>query len=321
MANKKYKLTDGNMWATDGIHDFGQNKTQREINAALVQADSDLSGAITNGTLLDGAPSRVIPEYSDLNNYTTPGTYYIMSDADAVTIAHAPRSASGTLYVIARASGTGSTYKTQIYLPTTSRPVLCIRTGGGSTIVWEQWQDIWLTDSFISGQPQWIIGSNSDLNDITDPGSYYISSDAAATTIANMPRSASGSLHVISRGDSNYYAVQIYIPTTSYPITYYRLKSGTSWTSWSVLGEIIVDTGTVTTSSNGTASLGQTYNCDQYMCLSVVCPDAVSGYILIPYKYGDAANGRWGFKAVTSSSLSAIASTQMSYIAILYRYK
>ena len=47
MANKKYKLTDGNYWATDGIHDFGQNKTQREINAALVQADSDLSGAIT----------------------------------------------------------------------------------------------------------------------------------------------------------------------------------------------------------------------------------------------------------------------------------
>lgn len=48
MANKKYKLTDGNYWATDGIHDFGQNKTQREINAALVQADSDLSSAVTS---------------------------------------------------------------------------------------------------------------------------------------------------------------------------------------------------------------------------------------------------------------------------------
>ena len=48
MANKKYKLTDGNYWATDGIHDFGQNKTQREINAALVQADSELSGAINS---------------------------------------------------------------------------------------------------------------------------------------------------------------------------------------------------------------------------------------------------------------------------------
>ena len=35
MANKKYKLTDGNMWATDGIHDLGQNKTQRTINSEV----------------------------------------------------------------------------------------------------------------------------------------------------------------------------------------------------------------------------------------------------------------------------------------------
>ena len=41
MANKKYKLSDGNSWATDGIFDFGQNKTQRQIN-------SDLNGAITS---------------------------------------------------------------------------------------------------------------------------------------------------------------------------------------------------------------------------------------------------------------------------------
>ena len=40
MANKKYKLTDGNYWATDGVYDFDQGKTQREVN-------SDLSGAIS----------------------------------------------------------------------------------------------------------------------------------------------------------------------------------------------------------------------------------------------------------------------------------
>ena len=38
MANKKYKLADGNMWATDGIHDFGQNKTQRTINSEVNSA-------------------------------------------------------------------------------------------------------------------------------------------------------------------------------------------------------------------------------------------------------------------------------------------
>lgn len=47
MANKKYKLSDGNSWATDGIFDFGQNKTQRQIN-------SDLNGAISDTRALFG---------------------------------------------------------------------------------------------------------------------------------------------------------------------------------------------------------------------------------------------------------------------------
>lgn len=45
MANKKYKLTDGNYWATDGVYDFDQGKTQREVN-------SDLSGAIVHANEL-----------------------------------------------------------------------------------------------------------------------------------------------------------------------------------------------------------------------------------------------------------------------------
>lgn len=44
MANKKYKLTDGNYWATDGVYDFDQGKTQREVN-------SELSGALTQDNL------------------------------------------------------------------------------------------------------------------------------------------------------------------------------------------------------------------------------------------------------------------------------
>ena len=48
MANKKYKLTDGNYWATDGVYDFDQTKTQREINGELSDAVSDLNGAITS---------------------------------------------------------------------------------------------------------------------------------------------------------------------------------------------------------------------------------------------------------------------------------
>ena len=54
MANKKYKLTDGNYWATDGVYDFDQGKTQREVN-------SDLSGAINsiNAEVTDDSPAAV----------------------------------------------------------------------------------------------------------------------------------------------------------------------------------------------------------------------------------------------------------------------
>ena len=49
MANKKWKLNNNDYWATDGVYDFGQSKTQREIN-------SDLNGAINAlGTEVDTA--------------------------------------------------------------------------------------------------------------------------------------------------------------------------------------------------------------------------------------------------------------------------
>lgn len=47
MANKKYKLTDGNYWATDGVYDFDQGKTQREVNGDLIGAISDEHDRVT----------------------------------------------------------------------------------------------------------------------------------------------------------------------------------------------------------------------------------------------------------------------------------
>lgn len=85
-------------------------------------------------------------------------------------------------------------------------------------------------------------------------------------------------------------------------------------------GDIIVHTGTATTSAAGTASFATSYPVTEYSCLSVAANQAVSGYMLIPYKYGDAANGRWGFKALISGTMAAIANTSISYVAILYKY-
>lgn len=85
-------------------------------------------------------------------------------------------------------------------------------------------------------------------------------------------------------------------------------------------GDIIVHTGTATTSAAGTASFSTSYSVANYACLSVMAVGAVQGYLLLPYKYGDAADGRWGFKAAVSGTLAAIANTSISYVAIFYKY-
>ena len=82
----------------------------------------------------------------------------------------------------------------------------------------------------------------------------------------------------------------------------------------------VLHTGTVTTSTSGTASFSTTYNTSEYACLSVWATGAVDGCFLAPYKYGVAAGGRWGFVAKTSGSLNPIASTSIAYAALLYKY-
>lgn len=85
-------------------------------------------------------------------------------------------------------------------------------------------------------------------------------------------------------------------------------------------GRFVLHTGTVTTSSNGTAAFSATYNTSEYACLSIWATGAVDGYFLAPYKYGAAAGGRWGFIAKKSTTLEAYASTSVAYAALLYRY-
>lgn len=162
---------------------------------------------------------------------------------------------------------------------------------------------------------------DSNLNDYTTAGAYVVKSDAIAAQITNMPRSASGRLIVIYNGNAANYVTQIYLPTTRVTRIYVRTKGDTTWSSWQTfaLGTFEVHTGTVTTSSGGTASFANTYNTNEWACVSVFTTSAVSGLILTPYKYGDAANGRWGFKATLSGGGDA-GSRDVSYVAIMYVY-
>lgn len=175
-----------------------------------------------------------------------------------------------------------------------------------------------VVDKCVTGAPTVEIPANSDLNDYWNrPGTYYVLTDAIATTILNMPRPASGTLIQINRSGSPQYSVQLYITTSANPIVYIRNYNAGTWTSWMLQAHYEVHSGSARTSAGGTASFANTYTVDEWACASVAAVDAVSGYLLLPYKYGDSANGRWGFKAVLSGSLQPIAETNISYVAVM----
>lgn len=177
-----------------------------------------------------------------------------------------------------------------------------------------------VVDKCITGAPTVAIPANSDLNDYWNrPGTYYVLTDAIATTILNMPRPASGTLIQINRSGSPQYSLQIYITTSAIPKIYMRVYNAGTWSDWLMQAHYEVHTGNATTSAGGTASFANTYTVDEWACASVAATDAVSGYLLLPYKYGDAANGRWGLQAVLSGSLQPIANTNINYIAVMIR--
>lgn len=76
-----------------------------------------------------------IPSGSNLNNYTTVGTYVVNSDSIAANITNMPKAASGTLYVLDQG---GSNYLTQLYIPNSAASMIYMRNfSGGNT--WTSW--------------------------------------------------------------------------------------------------------------------------------------------------------------------------------------
>lgn len=80
-----------------------------------------------------------------------------------------------------------------------------------------------------------VIPDNSDVNTYLTPGVYAVASDASAATIANMPRSASGKLIVIVRGNDTAYLQQRYIPTSLTCLEYVRNYNDGTFTTWTML--------------------------------------------------------------------------------------
>ena len=67
MANKKYKLANSDYWATDGVYDLGQSKTQRTINSDV----NTKIGNTTMGTTATTLTGAIAEHEGDIGNLNT----------------------------------------------------------------------------------------------------------------------------------------------------------------------------------------------------------------------------------------------------------
>lgn len=109
MANKKYKLTDGNYWATDGVYDFDQGKTQREVNGDLIGAINNkivrVTGTISSSSLVisnANVTASMVPiscEFGTPTNVSS-ASYTITTGSGTITFSGITLIASTTVDVI-----------------------------------------------------------------------------------------------------------------------------------------------------------------------------------------------------------------------------
>lgn len=189
-----------------------------EINSANDRID-ELSTYIISNTY-NGLTSS-IPSESDINDYTTPGNFYVSTTAIAQSLSNMPVSKGGRLIVMSLSSQSAIF---QIYIDVDG----IVYTRKSSNAGWSEWNTP--KDGInVKYEDASSISSGSDLNDYTTPGNYYVSTNAIASSLTNIPVSEGGRLTVMSISSTNA-LLQIYISVSG--VIYTRRKDLTGWYAW-----------------------------------------------------------------------------------------
>ena len=122
----------GKMAETSSLFDVGWN--------TKIRGDIEVDGVINNNSIYNLYGATVIPSNSDLNSYTTPGTYIINSNSVITTVANRPTSESGVLIVYhcagTKHDGSAWTYLAQEYTTTGGVTYHRMMNTGGTANVW-----------------------------------------------------------------------------------------------------------------------------------------------------------------------------------------
>ena len=193
-------------------------------------------------------------ETTDLNKYKRTGVYSIQATS-SVTLTNAPITTpfTGVLEVYTAgdpASPQANDEYTQIlYVDTDTSINIYTRKYKNST--WGQWNQFVRSDQKVNAAQQLYateIPNDSDLNDYTTIGYYIAKTNGVAASLTNCPLKVAFGLNVSTTGAG--IRQDMYSSRVTEPKLYFRIKTGTTWSAWKIMGEDVDMTGYVKTTSN-----------------------------------------------------------------------
>ena len=172
------------------------------------------------------ADATSVPSNSDLNDYTISGDYKVTTTAIVNSLSNRPTNSSGRLIVMTLNSNSNIF---QVYISVKGNIFTREKDSNG----WSDWASSTYALKLRSTDSE-AIAENSDLNDFTSAGNYYVATTAIAQSLVNYPAKKSGRLIVMTLNSaSNIF--QIYI--TSEGVVYTREKDNSGWSAWSTRTE------------------------------------------------------------------------------------
>lgn len=225
-------------------------------------------GSVTPSTNKDAVPKlymeqnalittdlkNINAETTNLNEYKRTGVYSIQATS-SVTLTNAPITTpfTGVLEVYTAgdpASPQANDEYTQIlYVDTDTSINMYTRKYKNST--WGQWNQFVRSDQKVNAAQQLYtteIPNDSDLNNYTTVGYYIAKTDSIAASLTNCPATVAFGLNVSTTGAG--IRQDLYSSKVAEPKLYFRIKTGTTWSAWKIMGEDVDMTGYVKTTSN-----------------------------------------------------------------------
>lgn len=266
VSDASYVHTDNNYTTTEK-NKLSGIATGAEAN---VQSDWDETDTTSDAYILNKPNPYLlenfiaIPDGSDLNDYTTPGEYYVSSESTSVS--HCPR--SGFAFRLRVENNPTDSYIKQTFSIRVNNnlypdPITWIRFYRSDTQVWGSWKgDTPHLMAYIN------LHDNDDLNSFIELGEYECTLSSRALTITNRPSDVNVAFRLRVEaaiqgysGSSTTYLYRrqtLWAYTSSnvyYTRTYIIEGEGTAtWSSWIKCGVPISHASTATTYGQGNAS-------------------------------------------------------------------